>query len=79
VETFGILYNFGKLFQVAMAGKAAKSNSSGKIAENSASKRVIYIVAGDDGSHVPTLRQVKLHGEKVLEHISFFPCASVSG
>lgn len=49
---------------LVIAGKVAKSNNSGKIAENSASKRVIYIVAGDDGSHVPTLRQVALHGEK---------------
>uniref|UniRef100_A0ACD5Z551 Uncharacterized protein n=1 Tax=Avena sativa TaxID=4498 RepID=A0ACD5Z551_AVESA len=49
---------------VVMTGKVAKLNNSGKIAENSTSKRVIYIVAGDDGSHVPTLRQVALHGEK---------------
>ncbi|XP_047081513.1 protein FAR1-RELATED SEQUENCE 5-like [Lolium rigidum] len=52
---------------VVMTGKVAKSNNSGKIAENPTNKRVIYIVAGDDGSHVPTLRQVKLHGEKATK------------
>jgi hypothetical protein len=62
-----------------MTGKVAKSNSSGKIAENPTNKRVIYIVAGDDGSHVPTLRQVKLHGEKVLEHFLFLASVSISG
>lgn len=58
--------------------QVAKSNSSSaKTPENSSNKRVIYIVAGDDGSHVPTLRQVQVYGEEVLEHI-FYPLACVS-
>lgn len=44
---------------------AVKSNSSSvKTPGSSSNKRVIYIVDGDDGSHVPTLRQVQVYGEE---------------
>ncbi|KAI4983133.1 hypothetical protein ZWY2020_023625 [Hordeum vulgare] len=44
---------------------AVKSNiSSVKTPGSSSNKRVIYIVDGDDGSHVPTLRQVQVYGEE---------------
>ncbi|XBH81569.1 hypothetical protein VPH35_107109 [Triticum aestivum] len=40
------------------------NNSSAKTPGSSANKRVIYIVAGDDGSHVPILRKVQVYGEE---------------
>lgn len=45
-------------------GVAKSNNASAKTPENPSNKRVIYIVAGDDGSHVPTLRQVQVYGEE---------------